>query len=96
MALRREDLAGQREALTEDVDDGSGGERELESQAPECSTPAKQKLNPKAGSKLMDSVKPCLMITALLATFAFLVIGSLIMVQAAFDAPEAQLNVTHS
>ena len=64
MALRSEDLKGQREALTDDVD-GSGGEES-------AMTPEKSASNKEAKKTLRDSAMPVIMISALLLTFGAL------------------------
>lgn len=86
MQLRREDLAGQREALTEDVDECSGGEQHQ----------AEDGIKPKAASAATDmSMKPCLLITALLFVFGALSLSALYVAAAAFD-PEPQELATAS
>ena len=75
--MRSEDLAGQREALTEDVEDTSGGEQD---------TPGEQdKKNVKQQTKtLRDSALPAVMIAALLLTFAALAGTAIFVVSRAF------------
>ena len=88
MALRRDDLQGQRKSLVEEADEeGSGGEAlESGSQSPE--TIAK----PTGKKSSLDAIKPCLMISALLLTFAVSVVGALYVVSAAFDPDLPRTN----
>ena len=94
MALRRDDLQGQRKSLVDEADEeGSGGE------ALESGTQSPETIVKPAGSKKkgnLDAIKPCLMITALLFTFAISVVIVLYVLSAAFDpdAPRLTMNGT--
>jgi hypothetical protein len=92
--MKKEDLQGQRAALTEDCDEGSGGESGGDSavQSPEAAT---AKVTKKQRTLLQDSMKPCMMITALLATFALLAFIVLYVVNAAFE-PEQHALLTNA
>jgi len=80
--MRNEDLRGQREALTDAVDD-SGTENEME--AAEPSSPQKMEKAAKEQSKnLKDSITPAIMIAALLLTFGALAATAIYVVSRAF------------
>jgi hypothetical protein len=83
MALRRDDLQGQRKSLVDEADEeGSGGE------ALESGTQSPETIVKPAGSKKkgpLSAITPCLMITALLFTFAVSVVIVLYVLSAAFD-----------
>ena len=82
MALRSEDLKGQREALTEDVE-GSGGETDTpEKGGGESKT--KHAKEQKTAITLRDSAMPCVMITALLLTFGAIATTAIFVVSRAF------------
>ena len=86
MALRSEDLKGQREALTEDVDD-SDVEKAMTSDPSDSKTS-----DAKAQKTLRDSAMPVIMISALLLTFGALAGVVIYVVGRAFnpeDAPAA-------
>ena len=89
MALRSEDLKGQREALTEDVD-GSGGEEAGMTD----STDAKKQMA-KSQKTMKDSALPVIMISVLLVTFGALAAVAIYVVGRAFgdleDAAPAKL-----
>ena len=81
--MRRDDLQGQRKSLVDEADEeGSGGEA-LEPGAQSPETIVKPGSSKAKGS--LDAIKPCLMITALLLTFAISVVSALYVVSAAFD-----------
>ena len=91
----RENLADQREALTEDVDDGSGGGSggEPDPEQPETSTPRSHIASSKKEKKaLQDSMKPCMIITALLLTFAALAVVVVFVLSAAFNPEGPELS----
>ena len=81
MALRSEDLKGQREALTEDVD-GSGGEEAARS-------PDQSGGKIEAKKTLRDSAMPVIMISALLLTFGALAGVVIYVVSRAFGNEES-------
>ena len=78
--MRNEDLRGQREALTEDVD-GSGGEQES------AADDSKTKLA-KEQKTLKDSALPVVMIGVLLVTFGALAATAIYVVSRAFGEGE--------
>ena len=94
--VRGEDLRGQREGLTDDVDGGSGGEQD---------TPGSMEAGPRTGDKtkeqtkaLRDSAVPCMVVTALLFTFGALAAITIYVVTQAFgddgSPPALASNVT--
>ena len=84
-------MQGQRKSLVEEVDEeGSGGEA-LESGTQSPETIGKPASSKKKGS--LDAIKPCLMITALLFTFAVSVVIVLYVLSAAFDPDLPQKSI---
>ncbi len=86
--MRSEDLKGQREALTEDVE-GSGGESDAK--AADASD-SKTTMAKKKSQMLRDSAMPAIMISVLLVTFGALAATAIFVVTRAFgDAELPQL-----
>lgn len=84
MALGADDLRGQREALTEDVD-GSGGEEALATDTVKIDVAKNQK------KQLKDSALPVVMISVLLVSFGALAATAIYAVSRAFGNEDVPL-----
>ena len=91
MTLRSEDLKGQREALTEDVE-GSGGETDTP-ESGKGDSKTKHAKEQKTAVTLRDSAMPCVMIAALLLTFGALATTALFVATRAFGEDAAALTI---